>query len=286
MAKTGYELFKITCLTNMHVGSGDTNFGVVDKLVQRDVTTGVPFIRSPSLKGALREFFEGQDDMDSDMIKFVFGSPPGESGDSGSYKFFSAHLLSIPVRSNKKPFFRAVSPHQLGEFLENMDLFGIKLNQASETIKGLIAINPTEESPIIFEDLGSDVFIEDFKAECRHNAGISGLSNIEDLIGKDIALFHDDTFKGICSDLPVVARNHLENGQSQNLWYEEVVPRQSIFYFVLGAPEDDPNGYYPSFLKILDGNLVQIGANATIGYGFTKIEKVSQDGGDEDEEAR
>ncbi len=285
MAKTGYELFKITCLTNMHVGSGDTNFGAVDKLVQRDPVAQVPFIRSPSLKGALREFFEGQDGMDTDMVKFVFGSSPGESGDSGNYKFFSAHLLSIPVTSNKRPFFRAISPYQLREFLENMDFFGIRLNRLSKEIKGLADLGPTEESPFIFEDLGSDVFIEDFKAKYYCPVKDLGLSKIETLTGRDIALFHHNTFKEICAELPVVARNRLENGQSQNLWYEEVVPRQSIFYFVLGIPKGGPNGYYSSFLHALDKDLVQIGANATIGYGFTRIEKVSQDGGHEDEKA-
>jgi len=284
MAKTGYELFKITCLTNMHVGSEDINFGVVDKLVQKDVATGVPSIRSPSLKGALREFFEGQD-IDSNMTNFIFGSPPGVSGDSGNYKFFSAHLLSIPVRSNKKPFFRAVSPYQLREFLENMDLFGIKLNQVSEEIKKLADINPTEESPLIFEDLGNDVFIEDLMAVFRHNDGNLSLPKLKTIIADDTALFHGNALKEVCSDLPVVARNRLENGQSQNLWYEEVVPRQSIFYFVLGAPEDDPNGYYSSFLDALDKNLIQIGANATIGYGFTRIEKIFQDREDKDEKA-
>jgi hypothetical protein len=55
---------------------------------------------------------------------------------------------------------------------------------------------------------------------------------------------------------------------------------------VLEVPGDDPNGYYSSFLKTLNKNLIQIGANATIGYGFTKIKRISQDEGDEDEKAR
>ena len=49
--------YMIRCLTNMHVGKGDATYEVVDKCVQRDVTTGVPCIYSSSLKGALRHFF-------------------------------------------------------------------------------------------------------------------------------------------------------------------------------------------------------------------------------------
>ena len=51
------QCFKITAKTNMHVGSGDTNYGIIDKLVQRDVLSNLPMIHSSSLKGALREFF-------------------------------------------------------------------------------------------------------------------------------------------------------------------------------------------------------------------------------------
>jgi len=60
MATMKYELYKITAMTNMHVGSGDMNFGVIDKLVQRDSLTGYPVIYSSSLKGALREFFKNE----------------------------------------------------------------------------------------------------------------------------------------------------------------------------------------------------------------------------------
>jgi len=48
------HLYKIECLTNLHVGSGDINYNVVDNEVEKDIN-GYPMIHSSGLKGALRE---------------------------------------------------------------------------------------------------------------------------------------------------------------------------------------------------------------------------------------
>ena len=39
-----FHVFKIRCLTNLHVGSGDINYNIVDKEVEKDPVTGVPVI--------------------------------------------------------------------------------------------------------------------------------------------------------------------------------------------------------------------------------------------------
>jgi len=92
-----------------------------------------------------------------------------------------------------------------------------------------------------------------------------------EILGENIALFHDDDLKSLCHELPVIARNNLENGISQNLWYEEVVPRESVFYsFVTyGAGET-----HTLWNNLNSGNLLlQVGGSATIGYGLCKIKK-------------
>ena len=74
---------------------------------------------------------------------------------------------------------------------------------------------------------------------------------------------------------PVLARNQLENGISNNLWYEEIVPHKSIFYLIILAPENDEEEF-SDFDKALTGKgiAVQFGGNATIGYGYTKIKNI------------
>jgi len=58
----------------------------------------------------------------------------------------------------------------------------------------------------------------------------------------------------------------LENGQSANLFYEEVVPRETRFGFKIQA-----SGIDSYFDTIAD---IQIGANATVGYGFCSLTKI------------
>ena len=77
----------------------------------------------------------------------------------------------------------------------------------------------------------------------------------------------NENFSAICSDnnLPIIARNVLDNGESKNLWYEQVLPAETVLYTIIQENKDE-------LAKALDGQIVQIGANATIGYGYCKFE--------------
>ena len=76
-----------------------------------------------------------------------------------------------------------------------------------------------------------------------------------------------DIFKEACSDdnLPIIARNVLDDGGiSQNIWYEQVLPAETVLFAVIQEKGDD-------LKKALDGAIVQIGANASIGYGYCEF---------------
>lgn len=79
-----------------------------------------------------------------------------------------------------------------------------------------------------------------------------------------MVLINSDDYREI--PLPVIARNYLENGESKNLWYEEIVPYDSRFVSVIIETDEFQEG----FLKGLAG-FVQVGANASIGYGLCKF---------------
>lgn len=247
-----YKVYSIRALTNMHVGGGDADFGVVDNLVQRDPVSGYPSIYSSSLKGALREYCNGES-----FVGTIFGGP-----NPGTYRFFSANLFAIPVRSNAKPFFMATTPTILKEFLNTLKLFGIGQN-GFEDLKNMSEIQPIKDKALINENMA--IRIEDWNSE--QNVAIPDeLTSI----GNNITLLHEDNFKELTAQLPVIARNNLENGKSTNLWYEEIVPRETLFYFILGYGDEYQNDFES---KIVNG-LVQIGANASVGYGFSKITRI------------
>lgn len=97
--------------------------------------------------------------------------------------------------------------------------------------------------------------------------------NVKELIGKPEEIEYKQ-FRELCSDeeLPVISRNNLENGQSANLWYEQVLPKHSVLVFaIMGNEKDDA---FKAFCSDLNGAQVQIGANATIGYGFCLIKEI------------
>ncbi len=270
------ELYILNTLSNLHVGSGDINFGVVDNQVQRDEISTLPIIHSSGLKGAFREYFEEIGD-NANMVNYIFGSEStSDKHQAGAYSFFEAQLLSRPVRSNTKAYFSATSPSVIEDFLKTIENFNIAFDQELiDELKKLSTLNPSK--PLIFENIpNTTTILEDYQSEYKE----LDVSKLETLLGKNIALLNDKDFQAL--DLPVIARNKLENGLSQNLWYEEVVPKKSKFFFVIGKPTNVEESDYNEKIKGFDnkfkneGEIVQFGGNKSIGYGFSRVVKVSQ----------
>ena len=101
-------------------------------------------------------------------------------------------------------------------------------------------------------------------------------THLESILGARIAVFNSVDFKKLCKDLPVIARNSLDNGKSTNLWYEEVVPRESrfIFHITRYVYADDDQDKISNLLTVKK-NLIQVGGNATVGYGVSQVTKLS-----------
>ena len=261
------DLYLIKNLTNLHVGSGDINFDIVDNQVQKDNITNLPIIHSSSLKGAFREHF---DKKGSSFTTYIFGSSPTENDTkNGAFSFFEAKLLTRPVRSNIKPYYNATSPEIIKELIDSIETLDIKVEFLEELKEFYEDIKNISKPTVL--DNKENVILEDYKAE-RKNISI----NIPFL--KDIAIFPYKDFQKL--ELPVIARNHLEDGASQNLWYEEVVPKYSQFYFFIAKPtnvDESDKEKIKQFERSFDNeNIIQIGANKSIGYGYCKIERVSK----------
>lgn len=103
-------------------------------------------------------------------------------------------------------------------------------------------------------------YLENFAPKC--NVSFSkvqkdyGIKQVSDTIFQDY-------------DLPVLARNQLNNGISHNLWYEEVVPHKSLFYITVVSMVNEE--LLDEFDDVVNNKVVQFGANASIGYGLCKL---------------
>ena len=249
------SFYRLTCLTNLHVGSGETNYNIVDLEVERDAVLGEPTINASGVKGALRDACEewaGTDEEKIKMITHAFGSR--NSGETkGSYKFFSGDLLARPVRvsGGSGSYVLATTPDLINHFIRKLHALGLGAKYTE--------IDPFQANQVF---TGTDcVEIEGYAARRSENAVI------EQLIGANWALMNAETLRSI--DLPVMAHNVLSDGKSDNFWYEEVVPHESVFGLLIIADTE----YSLIDQMLADRKVVQFGAGASTGNGFMTMEK-------------
>jgi len=104
-----------------------------------------------------------------------------------------------------------------------------------------------------------------------------------------LAIFDHQAFTDLYNaNLPVIPRNRLVNRLSKNLFYEEVLPKHTVLWFISGRyrfcqdPErkdyekdrrlfENAFRFYDNFLQ---SDTIQMGANASIGYGMTSIHNI------------
>lgn len=274
------DIWILRALTNLHAGSGDADFGIVDKHVQRDPVTGMPTIFASSIKGALRQVFDLYSKGNTENI---FGSDNrGNSNKSlkqGTYTFHNAKLLALPVRSTQNFYYLATCPEILEEMAEDLSRYlGDKADNVCNKLKSLAGTG--QNGPVYLGTLVSGLQLEDIRPQAA--AWPENLSKadatIKMLFGSTgrLAVVPGEKFAELVSALPTIARNHLDNGISTNLWYEEIVPRESRFYLPISRTVSSDE-IEPGLLKAEIKSIVQIGGNATVGYGqceWTKLETI------------
>lgn len=247
------SFYKLTCLTNLHMGNGDVNYNVIDLEVERDPVLLEPTMNASGVKGALRDYFKKEAKDPKDIV-YIFGSE-GSGEHQGQYQFLSGDLIARPVRVSKgsSSYVLATTRELVEHLRRKLSAFGLG---------GLY----TGDLPVLHEN---EVLTG---ADCAEIEGITARKVdsplLEKLIGDNWALMTQEQLKAI--ELPVLAHNVLENGISKNLWYEQIVPHQSIFGAIIIAPGDDKR-----FEQVIgsEGKVVQFGAGATTGNGFTLMRK-------------
>ena len=253
-----------------------------------------------------KEFDKEIVDKESDEYKKRFNQLNllKEAPRHGLVKFYEARLLTLPLRSSDRVYYNATCPEAVIDYLDNLLKHNIFDNSDKDEIKDLIKFfssfyqyfEQNECDFLIFADKEKAIpMIEDYeKGNCEiltnngneHDyiklmCNYLSPSKVKDFI-YSLAIFSDKNFHDICKiGLPIIARNHLENGKSINLFYEEILPRRSVLWFMTGAynhfPENEQKTFdtiINVFEKKLTEDIIQIGANASIGYGETKITEI------------
>jgi len=294
-------MFIIETLSNMHVGSGETHFGVVDNLIQRHPVTRIPIIHASGIKGSLREFFENLDSFDKDLIQILFGGPitltksttgSGLEFEPGHLIFFEAQLLTLPLRASENVYYNCTSVPVLLDYLEQLDTF-MNAKEKTKDLRCWLENLQFESKDFIYFEGSDNLEIEDYSNGKKINANSIDKSirdSQETLCAikiEELAIFNKNIFTHICTDsIPVIARNKIQDdGTSGNLFYEEILPRKTLLYMLIGYDaylnkEDEGKEAKGEFEKIIgeDKKIYQFGANYSIGYGFSKLHKINVQG--------
>ncbi|MGH3085948.1 MAG: type III-B CRISPR module RAMP protein Cmr4 [Rubrobacteraceae bacterium] len=267
----------------LHPGAGSAT-DVIDLPIQREVHNGLPVIAASSLKGALRQ--KAGESLERGEVEALFGPDTlNANKHAGAIALGEAKLLAIPIRSLKNVFQWASSPLVFGRLRRDLARMGANLPQIPAPEEGQAIAPPgSGAGALVLEEL-------DFEA--RESEELAGaLREIKarllptgageyllDKFTRDFALVGDDELRHLCRvGTQVSARVELdENKKSNNLWHEETLPPETIFFAVALAQssrdgtamsEDEVMRRFEEGVIQASDGLVQIGGNETVGQGW------------------
>lgn len=251
-----------------------------------------------NIENLFGEEYKGDTPENSAQVEESIANNPADSKKSakgekrsfapGHLIFMEANMVTIPLRATSYVYYNCTSPSVLIDYITQLGEFVFGNSEFTGVIDELAKISAgmNNDFCILKDSLQSNEKPENLEIEDFTGAGVMELSKrsqdiikavckLDDL--KNFALFKDEIFQAICSDsIPVIARNKIkENGTSENLFYEEVLPRKTRLSFIIGNDGlADPVGL-KVFGEILNTEIFQFGGNYTVGYGFSKIHEIT-----------
>lgn len=268
-----YAMLGLLAETSLHPGAEGTG-GAIDLPVAREADKGYPVIHGSSLKGAIRYKAEQKWGENSYEVSKIFGEP----NQVGGIGVTDARLLLLPMRSLTSHFRLVTCPYIVERLARDFKLIKYSnwdLTKFCQPEKGT-AITALDENRVYLEEFSFKV--------ATNKAIIENVSkNIEKLIYHDsvknrlkeqLVIISDDDFSYFCRYLlPVNARNVLnkDTKTSENLWYEEIIPADTVFYSLL-IPRKEHTQYMDKVKRLFETNpYLQVGGNESIGQGWCAV---------------
>lgn len=259
--------------TSMHPGS-ESSTGVVDLPVAREVTTEYPVITGSSLKGAFRESYE--DRMDTKAAAEIFGEP----NRAGDIAISDGRILLLPVRTLIGHYRWVTCRYILERFYRDLKLAGYLMNE--------VKIPEIEQGKALYYGTDEKIFLEEltFTLQEKESKELEKIvKKIESLIYhkslkerllKQLVIINDQEFAHFAKyGLEVRARNKLtrETKTSENLWYEECLPPDTLFYTLFLCRSGKETSLEKLKEAFVENPYIQIGGNETIGQGWCVLSR-------------
>jgi len=276
--------------TSIHPGAGQSA-GFVDLPVAREAATDYPVIVGSSMKGALLDMARTQG-VDEGIRKRVFG----EQESAGALLVSDARLLLLPVRSLKSQYKWVTCPHLLERLSRDRAREAVANSKTGKSAHPTSAceIPPVAEHHYLGADDG-DLFLEErqftpspcdaSKFDTLVTLVQSLLSNeplfaaTRERVSKQLVVISDKDFVWFARyGLAINARNvlHETKKTSENLWYEETIPPDSLFYCLLAQRNDKAVVENDDALMVARKLFecrpyLQVGGNETVGQGWFAV---------------
>ncbi len=274
-------LYGLLAETSIHPGAGQSS-GFVDLPVAREAATDYPVIVGSSMKGALLGVARDRGWSENDRNEIF-----GKHDNAGALLVSDARLLLLPVRSLTSHFMWVTCPHLIERFKRD----GRRLQPPVKDvpISGLETLggDETNQPSYLGGDVG-DLFLEE-RQFARSGGLPDGLTTIlkplvrhsetADRLDKQLVVLSDVSFAWFARyGLAINARNKLDKDKktSDNLWYEETLPPDSLFYLLLA--ERSVGALEKTKGLFTNKPYLQAGGNETVGHGWFAVSKPLEGG--------
>ncbi len=279
-------------LTSAHPGTGQA-LGAVDLPVQREAHTALPVIQASGIKGAWRDHAGAVLGRDDPLLEVAFGPPTDRAHEhAGALAFTDARLLAFPARSALGLIAWVTSPFAWGRLTRDARLLGLAPPPAPAGLDGAAAASGAacvRDETIVLESYALRAGISDAARACADWLVEQGCVDaaVEELFAERLVFVQDDVLRDLTiHGAEVVARIALDpdtrttSGPRGNLWYEELIPAETLFYLLALASEAISAGGASSASEVLevvlqdDGEWIQLGGEATVGRGLFRVRAV------------
>jgi len=290
----------------VHMGAG-TATGIIDNPIQRERHTNHPSFAGSGIKGAIRHQFEvlckGNEACDrpiKELITAYFGPDTNDALHAGAISFGDAQLVAFPVRSLKGGYVYATCPTALAR-AERL------LAMAGESVQWDIRDPGEGECFLANPDLMQDnkLFLEAFEykveqfkeameilppiAETLAEKALptgEGYDFFRNKLKQDLVILSDTDFAYFVENATLVephVRIDPDTGTAAKtgLFYTENLPPESLLIAPVMASQtrtkgenDDAAGVMTKIRNVIDGQLLQLGGDATTGRGLVMAKMV------------
>lgn len=296
----------IYCVSPVHMGAG-TAIGLIDNPIQRERHTEYPMIAGSGLKGAVRHHFWSQLDDGSrkdkaNLLNRLFGPDTNASDFAGAVSFGDAQLVAFPVRCVKGAFVYATSPTALARAARTLALVGADPGwPATIAETGHCKL----VNPALLND--ARLHLEAFEFTAHMDQSLMKISQwlsqhalpsdaaydfFREKLKTDLVLLSDEDFSYFVRNATVVEphvriNNATGTADDGGLFYTENLPPESLLLAPVMASVERSTDKIRGDKKLLDaeaalnivikgdgngfggldGNLLQIGGDATTGRG-------------------